>query len=298
MNVHEIDRLLARLAARQHGLLTRLQALAAGATDEMIAHRLSTGRWVRVAAGVYRLAGVPVTWRQRALAAVLAAGPGAVVSHRSAAVLHAISGFRPGPLHVTVPAGRSGRNPLATVHRTVDLPARHTTRRDRIPVTSVARTVADLARTVPPDLLEEAVDDVLCRRLVTFEALQPHRRGALRTILAAWRPDDHPDTPPEVRLARALVAHGLPRPEFQHEVFANGELVARIDVAYPDHRIAIELDSFRWHAGRRPFCSDRARRNRVEALGWHVLQATPEDVMPGAATPFYSAARALLRRVA
>lgn len=82
-----MDEAVARLAARQQGCFSRAQVLAAGMTDRMILRRIAAGRWVSVAAGVYRLAGVPVTWRQRALAACLVAGPGAVVSHRSAGVL-------------------------------------------------------------------------------------------------------------------------------------------------------------------------------------------------------------------
>src|SRR5437763_16824946 len=112
-----MDAAIATIAARSHGLFSRSDALAAGGTPRMIHNRLACGRWVRVGPGVYRLAGVPVTWEQRGLAACLIAGPPAVVSHRSAAVLLGISGFRPGHLEITVPPGRGNRNPLARVHR-------------------------------------------------------------------------------------------------------------------------------------------------------------------------------------
>jgi hypothetical protein len=267
-----MDAAVARIATRQHALVMRAQALSVGMTDAMIAHRLATGRWVRVASGVYRLAGVPVTWRQRALAACLISGAGAVVSHRSAAVLWGISGFRPGPLDITVPPGRSNRNSLARVHRSVV----DGIRRDGIPVTRPARTLADLARVVSGDVLEEAVDDALCRRLCRLEDLPA--QGKLREVLAAWNGDGLADGVAEMRVVRALLAAGLPAPVRQYEIWVDGVLIARVDLAYPPFRLAMELDGFRWHAGRRKFRSDRMRRNRVEAAGWRLLEAAPEDI--------------------
>jgi hypothetical protein len=282
-----MNEVIARLAARQHGCFTRRQALQRGMTDRMIARRVDTGRWVRVAAGVYRVAGVPVTWKQRALSACMASGPGAVVSHRSAAVLWGVSGFRPGPLEITVPRGRSGRNPLARVHRS-DVDG---VRRDGIPVTRPARMISDLARVVGGDLLEEAVDDVLCRRLCRLEDLAP--RGALREVLAAWGGDGLPDGVAEMRVVRALLAAGLPTPVRQYEIWVNGVFVARVDLAYLPFRLAMELDGFRWHAGRRRYRSDRMRRNRVEAAGWRLLEAAPEDI-----DDLVAGAAAIVRRAA
>lgn len=267
-----MDAAIARIAYRQHSLILREQALGVGMTDEMIRHRINTGRWARVAAGVYRLAGVPVTWKQRALAACLISGPGAVVSHRSAAVLWGVSGFRPGPLEITVPAGRSGRNALARVHRSEV----EGVLRDRVPVTRPSRMLMDLAGVVTGDLLEEAVDDALCRRLCRIEDLTP--RGKLREVLAAWNGDGLPEGVAEMRVVRALLAAGLEQPVRQYEIWVNGVFIARVDLAYPPFRLAMELDGFRWHAGRRAFRSNRMRRNRVEAAGWRLLEAAPEDI--------------------
>jgi hypothetical protein len=289
MKSPSIDLAIARRAARQLGLITRPQAFELGATCDFIERRVATGRWIRVGAGVYRLAGVPVTWRQRALAACLVAGPGAVVSHRSAAVLWGLSGFRPGALEITVPAGRSGRNTLAAVHRAIQLPPADCVRFDRIPVTRPPRTLLDLAGKVSPDLLEEAVDDALCRRLMTLDLLLRRidalgrRRGAasLRTILDAWNADGEPANVAEMRIVRLLVGAGLPQPVRQHEIYDGSEFVARVDLGYPPDRLAIELDNIRWHAGRGPFRSDRARGNRIAATGWRLLRATPEDASDG-----------------
>jgi hypothetical protein len=289
MDIRRVEAAIAVLAARQHGLITRAQALRLGATIDVIEHRLATGRWLRVGGGVYRLAGVPVTWRQRALAACLVAGSGAAVSHRSAAAIWGLSGFRPGRLEITVPAGRSGRNPLATVHRSSSISRRDLTTCDRIPVTRPLRTVVDLAGRVSPELLEEAVDDVLCRRLAQLDALVRRledigpRRGtrALRAILQAWDGEGVPESVAEMGIVRVLLDSGLGPPVRQHEILDDGQFVARVDLAYPAAKLAIELDSFRWHAGRGPFRSDRARGNRIAAVGWRVLRATPEDVSDG-----------------
>jgi very-short-patch-repair endonuclease len=273
-----MDAAIARIAVRQHGLLLRSQALGAGATDSKIETRLATGRWVLVARGLYRLSGVPVTWKQRALAACLVSGTGAVVSHRSAAVLWGVSGFRPGRIEITVPPGRSNRNALARVHRS----AVDGTRRDGIPVTRPARMVMDLAGVVGSDMLEEAVDDVLCRRLCRLDELTAPRgrRGSavLRAVLDAWNGDALPDGVAEMRVVRRLLDVGLPQPARQHEIHHKGQFVARVDLAYPDDRLAIELDGFRWHAGRGPFRSDRLRRNRIEAAGWRLLETAPDDI--------------------
>ena len=214
-----VDEAMARRAASQYGLITRPEALAAGCTQRMIDRRVSSGRWVRIATGVYRLAGAPVTWNQRVLAACLCSGSEAVASHRTAAVLYGVSGFRPGPVSITVPAGRSARNPLATVHRTTLLPSLDRGTVDRVPVTAPARLLVDLAGEVSPPTLEEAVDDLLCRRLVALERLRARaealgrRPGAavLDKILTAWTPGALPDSVAEMQVVRDLVAIGLPR---------------------------------------------------------------------------------------
>ncbi len=273
-----MDARIARVAARQHGLFSRAQAVEVGATMASIRSRLEAGRWMRSGPGVYRLTGVPVTWKQRALAACLVSGTGAVVSHRSAAVLWGVSGFRPGRIEITVPPGRSNRNALARVHRS----AVDGTRRDGIPVTRPARMVMDLAGVVGADMLEEAVDDVLCRQLCRLDELTAPagRRGsvALRAVLDAWNGDALPDGVAEMRVVRRLLDVGLPQPARQHEIHHRGQFVARVDLAYPDERLAIELDGFRWHAGRGPFRSDRLRRNRIEAAGWRLLETAPDDI--------------------
>lgn len=153
--------------------------------------------------------------------------------------------------------------------------------RDHVPLTHAARTLADLARNSSRDLLEEAVDDVLCRRLTTLERLADAAPPRLRSVLAAWTPGALPGSPAEMALVRQLLDAGLPQPVRQYWI---ASAHARVDLAYPAERIAIELDSFRWHAGRRAFDSDRSRGNRIVAAGWRLLWATPGMDVGGAAT--------------
>jgi hypothetical protein len=267
-----------RLARRQHGLVTRVQLLAAGLSSTAIGRRLDAGAWLPLAAGVYALASSPPTWQRQVLAACLAVG--GIASHRTAAAMWGLSSFRPGPVHVLVAHGRSSCAPPATLHQSRTLRPSDVTRIDGIPVTRVARTLADLARDVPRPALEDAVDDALCRRLVSLDRLVRQRGSPrLTAVLATWRDGSAPQGVAEARLLRRLVHAGLPPPETQHEVWHAGRFVARLDVAWPDRRLAVELDGFRWHASPRAFQRDRSRRNALVHLGWTVFQATPADLV-------------------
>jgi len=296
-----VDREVARVARHQDGLVTRAQAIAAGASPRIIEHRLELGLWIRDGAGLYRMAGVPVTWPQRVRAACLIAAPGAVASHRTAAALYLVSGIRPGRIEITVAEGGSARNPLARVHRSKFLERADCGRVGGIPVTRPARAMIDSAGQMSPETLEEGVDDILCRRLATLSEFWARldqlgaRRGsrAMRTVLEAWDGGALPANRAEMSIVRMLRANGLPSPVRQHSVYESGRFLGRVDLAWPAARLAMELDSFRWHAGRRPFRSDRKRRNRLEAAGWRVLNATTDDIADGSV--LVSAAAALLR---
>jgi hypothetical protein len=267
-----------RLARRQHGLVTRGQLLAAGLSSTAIGRHVAAGAWLPLAAGVYALASSPATWHRQVLAACLAVG--GIASHRTAAALWGLAGCRPGPVHVIVQHGRSSCAPPATVHQSRTLRPVDCTRVGGIPVTTVARTLADLGRALPRSALEDAVDDALCRRLVTLDRLGRQRASPrLAAVLATWRDGSAPHEVAEARLLRRVLHAGLPPPETQFEVFHDGRFVARLDLAWPDRRLALELDGFRWHSSPRAFQRDRARRNRLVHLGWTVVQATPADLV-------------------
>jgi len=148
-------------------VLSRAHALKCGVSPRTIDRRLATGVWEPLYPGAYRLAGSPRTWRQSLLAACLAWGEGAVVSHCAAAALWGFPGFLARIVELSVPRGRQ-RAHRGTVHRPVSLAAVDVTTIDAIPVTTVARTLIDIAACVPPEVVEEALDDVLRRELVTI----------------------------------------------------------------------------------------------------------------------------------
>lgn len=229
------------------------------------------------------LAGVPATWRQRALAACLIGGPGAVMSHRSAAVLWGVSGFRPGPLEITVPASRSSRHPFALAHRS-DVAIRDRTVRDRVPVSRAGRMLVELSGVVSGSALEEAVDDVLCRRLVALDELvrratgMGNRRGrrALRAVLGAWNAEALPDGVAEMRIVRQLLAAGLPEPVRQHETMST-------DGSWPGSIWLTRSGGWPWRsrfplASRSPAVPQRSHPGQPDrGRGWRLLRAAPED---------------------
>jgi very-short-patch-repair endonuclease len=286
--MHDIDRQVAWLATRQHGLITAEQVSALPALRPIARRRVSTGRWVKVAEGVYRIGGAQVTVESQVLAAVLAGGDGAVASHRTAGLLWGLDGCRPGMPEVTVPRGRRYRPAGVRVHQSTDLHLVRPVLRNGIPTTPPARTLLDLGAVVPLGRVHLALDDARRRRLVTWDdllaTLVAHaRRGRggvakLRAIL-----DEHfgevavTDSGFERLVVARLVQAGLPTPMLQHEVVVDGRTF-RLDLAYPDRRVAIELDGS-VHLRRDVWEADHARQNALVLAGWVVLRFTWRDYL-------------------
>ena len=149
------DRAVAALAGAQHGVVTRDQLLAAGLSRHAIAHRTAGGRLHRLHRGVYAVGHRSLSAHGRQLAAVLACGPDAVLSHRSAAVLWGLLRACEHPIHVTAPTHRRGP---AGVRLHFSLPS-ESVHRDAIAVTTPARTLVDLATTASREELERALDE-------------------------------------------------------------------------------------------------------------------------------------------
>lgn len=214
------------------------------------------------------------------MAAVLACGDLAVVSHRSAAVLWGLqpgSGGSTGPIHITVPT-RAGRTQRAgiTIHRSALSPG-ELARRGGIAITTVARTLLDLAAILIPDDLERAIDRAEHLRLFDLHAIQsvlaahPHRPGA-RKLTAAVR--DHAAGPIlRSELERAFLAlcagHRLPTPMTNRRL---GPYEA--DFQWPEHRLIVEADGREHHARRRDFVRDRARDAENLVRGWCTVRFT------------------------
>jgi very-short-patch-repair endonuclease len=294
------------VAARQHGLMTLRQVREAGLSRAAMRRRVEQGWWVPADRGVLRVAGAPVTWESQVLACVLSAGPGALASHRAAAALWGLEGCRPGPPELVVPRGRRYRRPGVRTHESTDLGLVTPVWRSGIPVTPVARTLLDLGAVVDARRTHVALDDARRRRLTDWDALlatlTAHARrgrdgvGTLRAIL-----DDHfgeiavTDSGFERLVVSLLLSAGLPRPVLQHQVEVGG-VRYRLDLAYPEARVAIELDGID-HLRPEMFEGDRHRQNAIVLSGWTVLRFTWRQYL-GAADQLVAEVRLALRAVA
>jgi len=272
---------LAELAGRQHGVVSSRQLRALGYSRSAVARMVRRGRLHQMFHGVYAVGHRDVSELGRCLAAVLAGGPGAVLSHGSAAWLWGLVRSGPRPLHVTAPSPRAARRAPGAdeirLHR-----ARHLTPADvaveqGIPVTAVPRTLLDLAATAPRHRLDRALEQAEELRLFDLgpvEGLLARAGGhrgcrALRLAVAAYRPPRYARSELERRFVAALERAGLPRPvtgwvESGHE----------LDVYWPQHRFAVELDAFETHGTRAAFERDRARDEELALAGVELVRVT------------------------
>ena len=260
------------------------QALDEGISRDAIRRRSRAGSLIEVAPQVFRVAGAPRSWQQRAMAASLWVGENGAVGLATAAALHRLDGFPPPvAIDVVTPRELKSRKHMLKVHRTpfwIDA--------DRIEVsgigtTSIERTLIDVAGSVGEERLEIAVEDALRRRLTDpakimdrYQMLPANKGGrATLTRLLTERGADKPaESGLEVKVIRLLREEGYPRPMRQKILDDEGRFVGRVDLAWPERRLILEVDSFRFHSGRQAWDRDRERRNALTALGWIVLQVT------------------------
>lgn len=281
----EADRSINRLASRQHGLVTRQQALECGAPRAGIEWKLDQGQWLIVRPAVCALAGAPVTWEQAVLAACLAGGPAAFASHHTALRLWGLDErIDQDGIHVTSPPGRRIRLDGIVAHRTTLLAPLDVSRRTGVPCTTAARAIVEVSGTLGSAATGKLLDLAIRRHRGELEAVRacvarlagPGRRRltVIRHVLGERLPGWDPgDSDLEVRVLRALHRAGFAPPVQQHPVHIDGRR-RRIDLAYPDLKIAIELDGWDAHGVRSAFDADRARRNELTILGWRVVQFT------------------------
>ena len=272
---------LMALAAGQHGVFSRDQAVVLGALPGQIERRLASGEWVEVDLRVYRHAASPLTWEGRLMAACLACE--GVASHRGAARLHGVLDF---PIvEVTTWRNRYFRKTPAQVHWLTDLdPDLDVTHIDGIPATNPCRTLIDLGAVCPVSRVEIALERALSRQLVTIPPLlerldQLSRRGRsgvgrMRKVLAARGIGSRgADSNPEVRLVQILRRAGFPEPVKQYELEVGGRKVV-IDLAYPPEKIALEYNGIDPHSGLRALEKDNAKSNLIVLAGWILVQYT------------------------
>jgi len=293
-----IDAAISAVAQEHHGIFAshHLRELCVSKAERE--WRLGEGRWIEVHLGVYRIAGTPGSWRGDVLAAVWAGGTRAVASHRSAAGLYEIPGGREDMVEVTCPRWRRARHDGIEVHETKALSPRDCTVVDGIPVTTVERTIFDLAAVCSGFTVELAMGNALRRDLTTLDRLgamlrrvgKRGRKGTklLRGLLAERDPAYAPtESERELMLLRVLREHGLPEPERQYSIYDDqGHFIARPDLVYRDLKIAMEYDSYQHHVGKHPHVRDSRRRNAMMGIGWAVFVATAEDVRYGKGAQF------------
>ena len=272
-----IDRRIAALAADQYGYVRREQLLRLGLGRRAIQYRVSTGRLIPVHAGVYAVGHLPVGPVARAFAAVLACGPGALLSHGSAATLWGFNKYWDTPLEVTVVASQR-RRPGIKIHR-----SRTLTDPDRdcqlgIPVTSPARTALDIAPRLADKRLIRVVNDGQHARVLHLDDLvdvldrNPTLPGAKRLRHLA---ETQPDGPTRSELEDAFLAFakrfGLPTPVTNTTV--NGR---EVDALFPVERVIVEIDSWEFHRFRSDFEGDRDRDADQLAGGYVTVRITDD----------------------
>jgi very-short-patch-repair endonuclease len=269
------------LASRQHGVVSVRQLVELGFTRDAIRARVRVGRLLPLHRGVYAVGHLALTSRSRDLAAVLACGPGALLSHRSAGNLWGILHTSTARIEVTAPRSRRRREGVV-VHRSRVIHDDDRATREAIPVTSLARTVVDLAEVLNEPRLGDAVNEAEVQRLFDLPAVEaalgrvPGRKGGHRLcrVLAAYRPEPVLLRNDAERLLFELCRrHGLPRP------FANTSVAGHdLDLFWPEANLGVEFDGFAVHGTRRAFHRDRQKDRQLAGLGIHVLRVTSRDL--------------------
>jgi very-short-patch-repair endonuclease/predicted transcriptional regulator of viral defense system len=279
-DTHSAATLLAALAGRQHGVVSVGQLRELGLSKHAVRNAVRRVRLLRLHTGVYALGHLALTVDSRRMAAVLSCGRGALLSHRAGAALQGLIPSSP-RFDVTVLGNRRGQPGIA-VHRTARLHPDDCDMVRGIPVTSVARTLVDLADVLDEQRLAKAVHEAEVQRRFDLNEIQqaldrlPGRRGRhrLQRALVAHRPQPNfTRTRAERRFLRLCERNHLPRP--QTNVWIGDQ---EVDAYWDDLGVAVEVDGGEAHLTRRAFQEDRARDRRLAALGIRVVRVTWADL--------------------
>jgi very-short-patch-repair endonuclease len=273
---HAPDAAIARIAARQEGSIGREQLIRVGLTRHEIGGRIRAGRLHPIHRGVYAVGHSRLGRNGRYHAALLFAGEGAVLSHRSAADLWELRASKETAVDVIVPTHRRGDAVVRM--RQDDLDPRETMTRDGIRVTKPLRTLLDLAACVTDKELERAIRQAIYRKLTTTTLLadavrkRSGQRGMARMRKALARIGEAPGvtrSPLEEEFLPFLRRHRLPMPELNVEIAGY-----EVDCVWREQRLIVELDGRDAHDQSPAFESDRARDAALLAAGWRVMRVT------------------------
>ena len=277
-----LDALIAAIAGKQYGVIALWQLVELGITESGVRKRVATGRLHRIHRGVYAVGHPLLSKRGWWMAGILACGPGAVLSHTSAGELHGIAKGR--GIHVASPTRSRHGIPKLTLHQPRGLAPDEVTVIDGIPVTSVTRTLVDLAAILDYDQLKRAWQAAQRLHLLDVDAVKPYldqpRRGIRNLRALVDNAIDAPDTKGEfeARFDDLIVEEGITRPAYN--VLIEGFLV---DAVWIDEKLIVELDSREYHWYRVEEDAERRAELmlgdwRVYNVTWRALTKTPETV--------------------
>lgn len=288
MTTKAVEGVVDQYLARQYGVITLQQARRAGLTDRMVLYRVDTGRWQRLAKGIYAVASAPPTWH-RDLAAALLFHPRAIVAGRSAAALHDFRGFGRSRPEVLIPRTSNARSPLARVERSAFFHQVRRVRVDGFEVMTPAETVLSLSARISPRQVEAFVDDTLANgssRIEEYIEILDRIAGgrvkgsrALREIVEARLPTAYQPPQSELeRLSRRFTDDPrVPAVTHQHPILGSaGPMI--VDTFIDDWGLVLEVDGRNYHTRKADFERDRRRDNAAAALGFVVLRFTWEMV--------------------
>ncbi len=275
------DLAIAALARRQHGVWSRQQALAAGLSPTMIRTRLRHGTWVPLDAAVYAHIVSDPTW-ERSLMSAIVAEPWAVASHRSAAVLHELEGFRPGRPEITIPSAANARSRLAIVHRGVDV---RTMRVRGIPAVALDQVFVDLSQVAGMARVRDALAQKAAARPWLVDAVRDRYcllapRGGrnlrpLRDVLDGFGTGELPTTSQLEAVLREVAARpGVPRVQWEAPFPGRQPGAQRVDGLIPAWSVVLEGDGRAWHTRVEDFERDRRRDAEAAAAGFQTLRFT------------------------
>jgi hypothetical protein len=281
-----------RLAAHQLGLITTAQCEQLGLSRHAVWRRIASGAWTRIHQGVLRASPGAIGFDQRELAVLLRAGEGAALSHTSAARRLGLEVPRSAMIHVMVPYDRScaGEIAGARVWKSRDLRPEEITTRGPFRITRVGRTLVDLSALLEERWLSACLDSALRRSTKNLGWVKGvletigrgHRgTGVLRELLdRAASEGVIPDSVLESFASHLGFVSGR-LPVWHHRVIdVRGGFVAEVDLAWPEIRMAVELEGWRWHAARRQaFEAGCLRQRRLDLSGWHVHRFVWSDVV-------------------
>ena len=282
------ERRLVRLGWRQCAVVTVRDIVSCEVPRTVVYRRLETREWIRLHPGVFKLGSSAATVDELEMGALLAAGDGAALSHRSAAARLGLEIPRDGAVQVTIPGSRG---PLklsgVRVWRSRALLPSEIAMRGPFRVTHLARTIIDLAAVLDEQGLRAVLDSVVRQRRSNlawiFQLLQRRGQGCrgagrLRALIAEYQEaDEVPDSVLE-RLALQLARATGHEPRLHWEVDHGDRRLGKVDLAWPEVQLCVEVDGWMWHSNRESFEDDRARDRALQRAGWMVLRWTSRQV--------------------